>query len=293
MITPYRQDGQIDFQAIPALVDYYASHCDGIFAVCQSSEMFYLTLEERVALAKAVLAAAGTRIPVVVSGHVSAAAEDQKEELRRMADVGAQAVVLVSNRMAGQEESGALWAERTQALLDAVPGVSLGIYECPYPYKRLLSPQDLQFLRDSGRFAFFKDTCCDPALLGQRISALAGSGLKLFNANTATLLSSLRQGCAGFSGIMANFHPALYQWLTRHFEDSPEQAQALQDALTLLSWIEAKAYPACAKLHMQMLGLPVSPYSRDDSHKRLPPDIHISMQSVIRTEQRLGAELGL
>lgn len=70
--------------------------------MCQSSEMFYLSLEERVALAKAVVKAAGGRLDVIVSGRVSDSPHEQVRELRAMARTGAQAVVLVTNRMAGE-----------------------------------------------------------------------------------------------------------------------------------------------------------------------------------------------
>ena len=40
------------------------------------------------------------------------------------------------------------------------PGVPLGIYECPAPYHRLLTPEMLAFCAGSGRFLFIKDTSC-------------------------------------------------------------------------------------------------------------------------------------
>ena len=51
MITPYKADGGIDFDTAEKYVDwYYENGLDGIFAVCQSSEIFYLSVEERVEL---------------------------------------------------------------------------------------------------------------------------------------------------------------------------------------------------------------------------------------------------
>ena len=51
MITPYNRDHSIDFGAVRAIVDFYVRRgCAGVFAVCQSSEMAYLSLRERSAL---------------------------------------------------------------------------------------------------------------------------------------------------------------------------------------------------------------------------------------------------
>ena len=37
------------------------------------------------------------------------------------------------------------------------------------------------------------------------MEAVRGSQLKIFNANSATLLDSMKFGISGFSGVMANF----------------------------------------------------------------------------------------
>ena len=43
MITPWKEDNTPDFKALEALTNWYVEKgCDGIFAVCQSSEMHYL-----------------------------------------------------------------------------------------------------------------------------------------------------------------------------------------------------------------------------------------------------------
>ena len=47
MITPFTSDNRIDYEAVQRIIDWYAGHkVTGIFAVCQSSEMFFLTKEE-------------------------------------------------------------------------------------------------------------------------------------------------------------------------------------------------------------------------------------------------------
>ena len=51
MITPFCKDGSIDYETARRYVRWYGDHgCDGIFAVCQSSEIFFLSEDERVQL---------------------------------------------------------------------------------------------------------------------------------------------------------------------------------------------------------------------------------------------------
>lgn len=270
MITPYTADGHVDFEAARRIVSWYAEKgCDGIFAVCQSSEMFFLSLEERVELAKTVVDAAEGRLDVIASGHISDDPEAQIDELGAVWETGVKALVMVSNRMAGPDESDEVWIERTQRLLSALPSTDFGLYECPHPYKRLVTDRTLSWCAASGRFLFLKDTCCDARLIRRRIQVIRDAAesagkdpLGLYNANSMTLLETLRDGAAGFSGVMANLHPELYAWLYANWRTQPEKAELVQANLTILSLLEGQGYPICAKQHMNDIGIPMSLHSR-------------------------------
>lgn len=253
MITPFTTEGKIDFDALAKLIRWYEERgADGLFAACQSSEIFFLSLEEREELVRFVCRHA--HIPVIASGHVSDSIDGQIEELRRMHAAGAQALILITNRLAGPEDPPEVFMRNLEKILAALPAeVPLGFYECPYPYKRLLSLEELKWCADSGRFHFMKDTCCNIELIRRRIKEIEGSPLKLFNANTTTLLDSLKAGAAGFSGVMMNFHPELYAWLMRSWRTQPDKARIVQDFLTVFSLIELQVYPVNAKYHLQAI----------------------------------------
>ena len=56
MITPFTKENEIDYDAVEVLVEYYIEKkCTGIFALCQSSETFFLTLAEKQALIRFIL----------------------------------------------------------------------------------------------------------------------------------------------------------------------------------------------------------------------------------------------
>ncbi len=264
MVTPFTDSGALDFAAIPRQVEWYGKHgVAGLFAVCQSSEMFYLSLEERVQLAAAVARAASGRIPVVASGHISASASDQQEEMKRIADTGVDGVVFVTNRFAAEGESDDVWIRNAETLLRAIPdGVGVGLYECPHPYKRLLSERVVRWCTESRRFGFLKDTCCDIDTIASRLKVMNAGGFKLFNANAATLLASLRLGAAGYSGVMANFQPDLYAWICREWRNEPALAGKIQAYLGVSSALESRSYPQNAKVYQRLLGVPISNFTR-------------------------------
>ena len=263
MLTPFTEENQVDYDALGALIDWYIQEgVSGLFAVCQSSEMFFLSLEERVSIARYCVQKAAGRIPVIASGHISDAFEDQVRELKAIGETGVDAVILITNRLAAKEESDQVWIANLQKLLDALPeDMKLGFYECPYPYKRVLSKEMAQWCARTGRFYFLKDTSCDIRNINDKLEVIRGTNLKLYNANTATLLESLLNGAAGYSGVMCNSQCRLYAWFTAHY-DSPE-AQGLSDMLTVTSWMEHEYYPVNAKLYLQKHeGLPMTTVCR-------------------------------
>ncbi len=283
MITPYNSDGTVDYGAVAALVEWYWQEgCGGIFASCQSSEIWFLPEEDRVKLAQVVKATADrlaatdtSRAPmtIVASGHVSDNREDQIRELTKVAETGVDAVILITNRMDIVNTSDENWIRDTDALAKALPETTaLGLYECPLPYKRLLTPAMLRYAVESGRFRFIKDTCCDAAEIERRMEILRGTDLLLYNANAQTLLPSLHAGAAGYCGVMCNFHPRLYNWLVENFEKAPEKAALAADVCSMTAFTEALAYPITAKYHLSELeGLPMELFARSRKAEDFTP----------------------
>jgi 4-hydroxy-tetrahydrodipicolinate synthase len=266
MLTPFTLTGQVDYAAFEQLIEWYIDGgVSGLFTLCHSSEMIHLTQEERVEVARFVKEKAAGRVQVIASGNVPEGQQELQEqidELKRIAATGVDAVVLISNRFAQESESDEVWKRNAQKLLNAVPNVPLGIYESPFPYKRLFSTELLKWCAETGRFLFLKDTCCDLQQIKDKLDVVAGSELKIFNANSATMLESLKMGVAGFSGIMANFHPDLYAWLIKNWDREPGLAIELQAFMGVTSLIELQEYPVNAKYHLQQLGLAITTYCR-------------------------------
>lgn len=270
MLTPFTSGGEVDTDGLTALVDWYiASGAKGLFAACQSSEIYFLSLEERVKIVETTINAAKGRVPVIASGHVSDAISNQVKELNAMAETGADAVIIITNHFARKGESEDVWLKNIETVVSQLePAVDLGAYECPAPYKRLLTPKMLRYMADSGRFYFLKDTCCDADMVRERLAVIKGSNLGLYNANSATLLDSLRDGAAGFSGVMANIHPEVYVWLCEHRDH--KNAGIVQAALSTAAFIERQVYPVCAKYHLSAIeGLPITTFCRTRDDREL------------------------
>lgn len=256
MLTPFTESGEIDYASLERLIEWYlVNGCDALFAVCQSSEMLFLTLAERESLARFVVKQVAGRVPVVVSGHISDDPYSQLEELNVAAKSGADGVVLVSNHLDPKNRGTDTFIGNLKWLLERLPAeMPLGLYECPVPYRRLLSDDELQFCIDTGRFVLLKDVSCDLEAVKRRVSMTAGTQFSILNANAAIAWDAMQAGSRGFNGVFTNFHPDLYKWLYTEGQKHPELAEEVAAWLVLAALAEPFGYPVLAKMYHQRIG---------------------------------------
>lgn len=295
MITPFTEDNKPDFKAIEALVNWYIKKgCVGIFSVCQSSEMLFLTAQEKLDIAKAVVDAVDGRIQVIASGHTADKMADQKKDIEDMMKIkGLGAYVLVSNRLDVEQKGDDVFAKNAQDIFDTFPEIDFGIYECPLPWKKLVPLDFLDSASKQGRMVFLKDTCCDDALIEKRLKAVEGTPLKIFNANAATCFNSVLAGGSGYNGIMANFHPEIYKWMLDHKDDQPEKAALVADFVTAAGMIEMRMYPVSAKYYHQQVGVPMSLVTRSRDVAPMDRNARLEVESLIRLENKVRDMLGI
>ncbi len=264
MITPYLESGEIDYAGLERLIEWYiAKGSDALFAVCQSSEMQFLSVKERSELGKFVVKQAAGRVPVVVSGHVSDDPYSQLEELTVAAETGADGIVLVTNHLDPKNRGSDVFLGNMKWLLDRLPkDIPLGLYECPAPYRRMLTDDELRFCIDSGRFVMLKDVSCDLETVKRRVAMTAGTPFAILNANAAIAYDAMKAGSRGFNGVNTNFHPDLYKWLYTSGTKHPELADEVATFLVLAALSEAFGYPVLAKMYHQRIGTFASIKSR-------------------------------
>lgn len=295
MITPWTDDNKPDFKAIEALTNWYIEKgCNGIFAVCQSSEMMYLTEQEKLDIAKCVVETVDGRIQVVASGHTADDKPTQFREIENMMKIpGIGAYVLVSNRLDQKNEGEEVFYNNAKEIFDLFPEIDFGIYECPMPWKRLVSLEFLEKVAPEGRMVFLKDTCCDYELIRKRLKAVEGTPLKIFNANAMSWYDSYCHGSAGYNGVMANFHPDIYKWCYDHKDSDPEKARLVADFLTAAAMIEMRIYPVNAKYHQQLVDVPMNVFSRSADCAKLDKNAKGEVESLIALENYVRKQLGI
>ena len=282
MVTPFTDDLQVDYAALPTLLDWYETHgIAGVFAICASSEIDHLSFEERLRVLRALMRARRPGTVMLASGHVETDPAAFIRQAQAFAAEGIDAYVFITSHVAQGEGENA-FLRQLEAAAKALGNIPLGLYECPGPYKRPLTPEIIRRLGRIGNFAFSKDTSCDLELIKAKLAAANEIGLGIYNAHTGTLLESLRAGCAGYSGVMGNFHPQLYARLCACYNENPALAERLQAFLDK-AYAMRRGYPADAKYCLHREGVPMGWACR--SGRTLTREDQLKMDELIRLTQ--------
>ncbi|MBX2923507.1 MAG: dihydrodipicolinate synthase family protein [Chitinophagaceae bacterium] len=285
MITPFTPQAKIDFDMLKKLIDFYlAAGVKGLFANCLSSEMYSISEEERLALTKAVVEHVNGRVPVVATGSFGLTIEDKATFAKKMYDTGVDSVVLITAHYAGQEEGDELLLQRFEKMLSLTGNIPLGLYECPVPYKRLVSPEMLKTLVSTGRMHYHKDTCCNVEQVKAKLEAIKGSNMQFYDAHTPNGIASMRMGAAGLSSIAGNFYPEILVWLCEHVDDLSKQQELewIQAELTRMDSLVHKVYPMSSKFFLQLRGLPIHTISRSHAMEPTPKE-KAAIHSILDT----------
>jgi 4-hydroxy-tetrahydrodipicolinate synthase len=265
MITPFRSDLKIDFDALSRLVDYYmASGAKGFFANCLSSEMYHLNPEERLALAKHVVKRVNGAFSVVATGSFGTTIEERAEFTRKMYDSGVNAVILITSHFAEKEENDSALIKNLEKFFSLTGNIPLGTYECPSPYKRIITPEVLRFLLSTNRLTYHKDTTIDQEKIKVKIDLARNTKLEFYDAHTPNSMYSLQLGAQGLSTIAGNFYPEVFSWMCDNANNPSRQEDVrwIQSELTRADAVIGDGYPNSAKYFLQKRSVPIEPLSR-------------------------------
>lgn len=265
MLTPFNNDGSIDYKTLTALTELYLkSGVTGLFANCLSSEMFELSEAERLQLTKHVVDVVAGQVPIVATGTFEGTIQQQADFTNKIYGTGIDAVILISGLLAKETDSDAVFVDNVHQLLNLTPGVPTGFYECPVPYKRVLSAEQLGDFVNTGRVIYHKDTSLDINQIKAKLSVVKNPDFGLYDAYMVHAIESLKAGSAGLSCIQGNFFPELIVWICDNYNDASkaEELAAVQQFLESNMGVMHDVYPIVAKYTLQKRGLSISNYTR-------------------------------
>lgn len=273
-ITPFHDDGTIDWKAYDQLIDWYVENGSaGIYSVCLSSEFYHLTQEERLKLGEITVKRCKGKIPVVTSGGLGNNLKESVESVKTAADTGVASVVIPLNQLVAPDDSDEKLLQQLDLLLNLTGDIKLGLYECPSPYRRGVNPGIMRFCAMSERFNFMKDTCCNVDEIGFKAVACKDSNISIFNANINTLVRSMNIGSRGYNGVAANFYPDLIGALLKCHQTAPEKAAMIEKVVLAGQRNATSKYLPNAKAFLSMSGVKMSTRCRTESPELTKEDM--------------------
>lgn len=260
LLTPFRSNKEIDWDVYEQYVSWQLSFQPaGLFAVCGSSEMKWLTLEERLELARRAVNLAGN-IPVVATANLEPNPDDHPDELRRMFETGVSGVVLVPPNGMGEDQS---LLHGYMANMADLAGCPVILYEWPLVHPYRIEPEIFRQLVSSHGVLGLKDTTCTLEGIGQKVNASPDS--IVYQANTPYLLESVSLGIKGVMAIVsAASGKTVIDFWNAAVREEPE-ASALHNKLVYLDALLRFSYPASAKYLASLQGIPIETHCRADS----------------------------
>lgn len=194
MLTPFFEDRSIDYNTYEEYADWQVSQgVDHLFAVCGSSEMKELTLEERLKLAELTVKHKG-ETTVVATANIEATKEANLEEIKKMEATGVDGIVLTTKGM-GDDDDKLVEYIRDLASTATVP---VFLYEFPGFQPHIISGKAYGELTKDGLIWGIKDTTC----------TMEGIQSKLDNKGDSTIIQANMPFLwdayvAGARGVMA------------------------------------------------------------------------------------------
>jgi 4-hydroxy-tetrahydrodipicolinate synthase len=265
MLTPFKDNGEIDFDGLTKLTELYIeAGAAGLFANCLSSEMFELSETERLQVINHVVKRAEGIIPVVATGTFGGPIPQQADFAKQVYNCGVEAVIGITSLLAKEQEPAEIFEANVAELFDLTENIPFGFYECPVPYKRIISPAQLGKLVSTGRVTYHKDTCLDINQIREKLAATAGYNFGLYDAYMAHAVESLKAGASGLSCIQGNYFPELVVWLCNHYNDEQRTAEVNRVQQFFIDQMDVMhdVYPVTAKYYLQQRGLDISTFTR-------------------------------
>jgi 4-hydroxy-tetrahydrodipicolinate synthase len=284
MITPFNLKAQIDLEMVEHLIDFYLeAGVKGFFANCLSSEMYSISEDERLELTRHVVRYVNGRVPVVATGSFGLTIKDKALFTQKIYDTGVDSVIMITGHFANVDEPDSTLLQRFEELFSLTGNIPLGLYECPAPYKRVITPEILKTLLATNRLIYHKDTSCNVEQVRAKLAVTAGSSLEFYDAHTPNAVASMQMGAAGMSSISGNFYPEILVWLCNNVNDESRQDDVrwIQSELQRVDPLIHIAYPMSAKYFLQQRGLPVRTISRVHTLE-LTPDQKETLQQIHR-----------
>lgn len=243
LVTPMHRDGAVDWEALQRLVEWHvAEGTNAIVAVGTTGESATLDVDEHLAVIKSVIKTAAGRIPVI-AGTGANSTREAIELTRAAADIGADAVLLVTPYYNKPTQEGLYQHYKAIAEAVAVPQILYNV-----PGRTGVDMQNATVARLAGlpNIVGIKDATGNLER-GRELIALVADRMAVYSGDDATAHELILLGARGNISVTANVVPgAMSRVCAAALKGDAEGARAINEPLQSLHrdlFIESNPIP--------------------------------------------------
>ena len=251
MLTPYNEDKTIDWATYEEYCDWQVEQgVEHLFAVCGSSEMANLTLEERLKLATLTAKHKGDTT-IVATANMEPSWFAQVEEVKRMSQTGVDGIVFTTKGMGGHDE------DRLVSYIGELcqyTDLPVFMYEFPGLSPHIISGNAYGRLVKECGIMGIKDTTCTMEGIGAQLEQKGDS--RIIPATMPVLFEAYKAGARGVMATPTACGGAFFQRFHEAFM-SGDMALAEQrfNEITLLDNAIDSGFNNSAKYLVQLQGV--------------------------------------
>ncbi len=257
LLTPFNWDRTINYKTYEEYVAWQAAfRPQHLFAVCGSSEMTELTLEERIkCVGLAVKNSDG--VPVFATANLEADFNNQVEEIKMLEQQGVSGLVFTTKGMCDKPD--AMYDYMTS--LASHTELPIVLYEFPGFRPHLMDSITYGRLAETGKFMGIKDTTCKLTEIKQKIAVQGDSNV--LQANIPFLYDSYLAGARGVVATPTACGADLFVKMWDEFTKGDVEAarKTHQHIIALDNCIDS-GFCASAKYLVNLRGIDMNWYTR-------------------------------
>lgn len=257
IVTPFLENGEINFERLEGLIDYQIDHGTDAIIVCGTTgEASTMTDEEHLECIKVAVDRVNRRIPVI-AGTGSNDTRHGINLTRRAKALGADATLQVTPYYNKATQKGLI--EHFTAIGKAVD-LPMILYSVPSRTGITIQPQTVLALSKYDFVQGIKDATGNLSIVAE-IAHLCGEDFPIYSGNDDQILPVLSLGGKGVISVLSNIAPQQTHDMVRLYLDGHHQeALRLQlDLLPLINALFCEVNPIPVKMALNLMGMEAGP----------------------------------
>ena len=253
LVTPFDENGQIDFPALDRLVDFHLqNHTDGILVLGTTGESSPMTDAEDYAVAERVIKDVAGRIPVI-GGAGSNATHESLAKSRGLAELGVDGLLLITPYYNKSNEEGIY--QHFLAVLDDVD-LPVILYNIPGRTGCSISERNVARLREHPNAWGIKEASGNISY-ATTVAQYLSDDFRMFSGNDDMVVPILSLGGAGVISVWANIAPRTVHDMCAAWEQGDTQtALRIQlENLELVHSLFCEVNPIPVKAALARMGM--------------------------------------